>query len=418
VESSYPLPGSPSIAHSPTRFVARQPIFDRREQVYGYELLYRSGPENWCTTDDRDAAALDVADNFLNAGARTLTAGRKAFVNCTRQFLVKEYATLFPQEETVFEVLESIAPDAEVLAACRRLKDLGYTIALDDFVYAEEFQPFIDLANIIKIDFQLSRPSERQQAVAKFAPLGIQLLAEKVETRDEFAEACSSGYRYFQGYFFCEPQIVPSQHIPGFKAHYLRLLQAISEPELDRDEIVALIDCEVSLCYKLLRFLNSPLFGFRSEISSTRHALALLGDQEVKKWASVAAVLGVAGNKVNELILTALARGHCCELLAVNRGEHRDRQSMFLLGVFSLMDALLGRPMSDTVSEVALPSVVRAALLGRPNRHRKTLELVKAFEAGRWGEVSELVVALGQDELRLAEAYVEAVDWAHKIFQV
>jgi EAL and modified HD-GYP domain-containing signal transduction protein len=386
--------------------------------VYGYELLFRSGLENRCTADDSDAATLDVADNFLNASARTLTAGRKAFINCTRQFLVNEYATLFPREEAVFEIHESIEPDGEVLAACRKLKALGYVIALDDFVYVEKFQPFIDLANIIKIDFQLSAASERQKAVAKFAPLGIQLLAEKVETRAEFAEARSNGYGYFQGYFFCEPQIVPSSHIPAFKGHYLQLLQAINEPELNRDGVVALIDREVSLCYKLLRFVNSPLFGFLSEINSTRHALALLGDQEVRKWASVAAVLGIAGNKRNELVLTSLTRGRCCELLAANPGAHRDGQSMFLLGIFSLMDAMLGRPMSEIVSEIALPDVVRAALLGFPNRHGKILELVQAFEAGRWDEVSELAAALGQDELQLSAAYVQAVDWAQKVFQV
>ena len=411
-------PGSSSVPDVPTRFIARQPIFDRCEQVYGYELLYRSGPRNWCTTDDRDAASLDVADNFLNARTRTLTSGRKAFVNCARQFLVNEYATLFPREETVIEILETIEPDAEVLAACRRLKDLGYAIALDDFVYAEKFQPFIDLANIIKIDFHLSGPSERQQAVARFAPLGIQLLAEKVETRDEFAEARGSGYDYFQGYFFCKPQIVPNRQIPAFKAHYLRLLQAINKPELDRNEVVALIDCEVALCYKLLRFLNSPLFGFLSEISSTGHALALLGDEEVRKWASIAAVLGIAGNKRNELVVTSLTRGRCCELLAANRGAKRDRESIFLLGVFSLMDAILGRPISEIVSEMALPDVVRAALLGKPNRYWKILELVKAFEAGRWGEVNELAVALEQDELQLSSAYLEAVDWAQKVFQI
>ena len=252
-------------------------FFDRHEQVYGYELLFRSGMENRYTANDGDAAAGDVVDNFLNAGAKTLTAGRKAFINCTRQFLVNEYATLLPKEETVIEILETIEPDAEVLAACRRLKDLGYVIALDDFVYAEKFQPFVELADIIKIDFKLSPPGERQQAVARFAPLGIRLLAEKVETRAELAEARDSGYVYFQGYFFCKPQIVPSRHIPAFKVHYLRILQAISKPELDRSEIVALIDREVSLCYKLLRFVNSSLFGFTREISSTRHALESAG---------------------------------------------------------------------------------------------------------------------------------------------
>jgi EAL and modified HD-GYP domain-containing signal transduction protein len=408
----------PPVAPRPTRFVARQPIFDRRESVYGYELLFRSGRENRYTADDGDAAARDVADNFLNAGARRLTGGRKAFINCTRQFLVNEYATLFPQEETVLEILETIEPDAEVLAACRRLKDLGYAFALDDFVYAEKYQPFVDLANIIKIDFQLSTPRERQQAVEKFAPLGIQLVAEKVETRAQFAEARRSGYAYFQGYFFCKPQIVSSRHIPAFKAHYLQLLQAINKPELDRNEVMALIDREVSLCYKLLRFVNSPLFGFLSEISSTGHALALLGDQEFRKWGSVAAVLGIAGHEQSELVLTSLTRGRCCALLAGNRDAHPDGQSLFLLGVFSLMDALLGRPISEIVSEIALPDVVRDALLGKPNRHGKTLELVKAFEAGRWSEVSDLAVALGQDELQLSAAYLQAVDWAQKVFEV
>jgi c-di-GMP-related signal transduction protein len=418
VDSYAASPNTPDVGHGPTRFVARQPIFDRSEQVYGYELLFRSGLENRCTADDRDAAALDVADNFLNASARTLTAGHRAFLNCTRRFLVNEYATLLPKDETVIEILETVRPDAEVLAACRRLKDLGYVIALDDFVYARELEPFIDLADIIKIDFQISAPSERQRAVGELAPLGIQLLAEKVETRAEFAEAHDSGYCYFQGYFFCKPQIVPSLHIPAFKAHYLRLLQAINKPELDRTEVVALIEREVSLCYKLLRFVNSPLFGFKREINSTAHALALVGDQEVRKWASVAAVLGIAGNTSNELVLTSLTRGRCCELLAAHPSARRDGQSLFLLGVFSLMDAMLGRPISEIASEIALPDLVRAALLGAPNRHAKILELVKAFEAGKWGEVRELARGVGLNESQLSSAYPQAVDWAQKIFQV
>ncbi len=411
------LPDSSLVARGPTRFVARQPIFNRREQVYGYELLFRSGLENRYTASDDDAAARDVADNILTIGARTLTAGRKAFLNCTRHFLVNEYATLLSKEETVVEILETVEPDAEVLAACRRLKDLGYVIALDDFVYAEKFQPFVELANIIKVDFKLTGRGDRQQAVAKFSPLGIQLLAEKVETRAEFAEARDSGYVYFQGFFFCKPQIVPTRQIPAFKLNYLRILQAINKPELDRNEIVALIDREVSLCYKLLRFMNSALFGFRRDVSSTRHALELLGDRALTKWASVAAVLGIAGDAPNELVLTALTRGRCCELLAANPATRNDEQGMFLLGVFSLMEAMLGLPMSEIVSEIALPDRVRAALLGRSNGYLEILDLVKAFEAGKWLEVSELAIALQQDESQLASAYLEAVNWAQKVFE-
>ncbi|MGO8815666.1 MAG: EAL and HDOD domain-containing protein [Terriglobia bacterium] len=409
---------SPAATPSPTRFIARQPIFDRREQVYGYELLFRSGLENRYTANDGDAAVRDVVDNFLNAGARTLTAGRKAFINCTRQFLVNEYATLLPKEESIIEILETIEPDSEVVAACRRLKELGYVIALDDFVDAEKFQPFVELADIIKIDFKLSAPGERKGAVAKFSPLGIQMLAEKVETRAEFAEARKSGYAYFQGYFFCKPQIVPTRHIPAFKLHYLQILQAISRRELDRNEIVALIDQELSLCYKLLRFVNSPLFAFRRDVNSTRHALNLLGDQSLKKWASVAAVLGMCGSEPNELVLTSLTRGRCCELLAADRDGRKDEQSLFLLGVFSLMDAMLGRPLPEIVAEIALPESVRAAILGRSNPYREILDLVLAFEAGRWFEVSERAFGLRLDESQLSATYLQAVDWAQKVFEV
>ena len=416
----------PACANSPTfpavdsrsiRFIGRQPIFDCHEKVYAYELPFRSGLENHYTAQDGDAAARDVVDNYLTTGTRTLTAGRRAFINCTREFLIGEYATLLPNTGVAMEILETVEPDDLVLAACRKLKRLGYLLALDDFVYSEKFQPFVDLADIIKVDFQLSAPGECKQMAEKFGPMGIQMLAEKVETRAQFSEARDTGYVYFQGYFFCEPQIVPSRHIPAFKMHYLQILQAVSKEDLDVNEIVNIIDREVSLCYKLLKFVNSALFGFRSEINSTRHAVALLGASEVKKWAAVAAVLGLAGNEPNELILTSLARARTCELLALKLGSRCDAESMFLLGIFSLMDALLGRPMTEIVSEVALPQMVRAALLGEANHFREVLDLVTFHEAGLWREVNEIAGRLNQPRARVCDAYLEALDWAQRVFQ-
>ena len=407
-----------NIGGNPTRFIARQPIFDRRERVYAYELLFRSGWENRFTSQDGEAAARDVADNFLSAGARTLTQGRRAFINCTRDFLVNEFATVLPREQTVVEILESVEPDNDVIAACRRLKDLGYLIALDDFIYAERLQPLVDLANIIKIDFQVSGPADRRQAVAQFAPLGIKMLAEKVETRDEFAEARASGYSYFQGYFFCQPQIIPSRHIPAYKLNCLRILQAINTPELDRRAVADLIEREVSLCYKLLRFVNSALFGFRRQIGSTQHAVELLGDRAFRKWASIATVLGMAGNEPNELVRTALTRGRCCELLAASLGRRNDEQSLFLLGILSLMDAMLGRPLSEIVADLALPNPVRGALLGKPNRFREILDLVAACESGKWSLVSDLARRLHLDEALLSATFLQAVDWMQRVFQV
>ena len=412
------MPESSSDSRRLTRFIARQAIFDTKEHVYGYELLFRSGEENRCIANDLDDANRDVVDNLLNADAKTLTVGRRAFINCTRDFLVGEYAVLLPKEDVVLEILETVEPEAEVLAACRKLKDLGYVIALDDFVYAEKFRPFVELADIIKIDFRLSPPDERRQAVGRFAPFGIRMLAEKVETRTELAEAHESGYVYFQGYFFCQPQIVPSRYIPAFKLHYLQILQAISKPELDRSEIESLIEREVSLCYKLLRFVNSALFGFTREVKSIGHALNLLGDRAVKKWAMVAAVLGMADNQPNELVLTALTRGRCCELLTGRPGARCDQHNMFLLGALSLMEPMLGRPLPEIVAEIALPELVRAALLGKLNPYRETLDLIKAYEAGQWSEVSRLALSLSYREDDLSATYVAAVDWAHKLFQV
>jgi c-di-GMP-related signal transduction protein len=181
---------------------------------------------------------------------------------------------------------------------------------------------------------------------------------------------------------------------------------------------VALIDREVSLCYKLLRFVNSARFGFRRNIASTRHAVELLGDQALKKWASIAAVLGMAGDQPNELVLTLLTRGRCCELMAKTLGAHDDEESLFLLGVFSLMDAILGRPIAEIVAEISLPEMVRVALLGTPNRYREILDWVTAFEAGRWSEVSERALGFQQGESQLPAAFLEAVDWAQKLFTV
>jgi len=404
---------SPSV-----RFIARQPIFDAAENVFGYELLFRSGLDNHFTAKDGDSAVRDVADNYLSAATGTLTGGRKAFINCTREFLVNEYVTLLPKRDVVLEILETVEPDAEALAACRKLKALGYAVALDDFVYAPRFQPFVDLADIIKVDLKLSSRIQRKQMAETFAPRGIRMLAEKVETRAEFSDARESGYVYFQGFFFCKPQIVPARQIPAFKFHYLRILDAISREELNVDELVNIIDREISLCYKLLKFVNSALFGFRQEIRSTRHALALLGDREVKKWASVAAVVALAGNEPNELVLLSLARGRCGELLASERSTQIEPHSMFLLGIFSLMDVLLGRPMPELVSGLALPQVVRAALLGTANSYRDLLQLITSNESGRWDDVSALARRLNLADTAIATAYLRSLDWAQSVFRV
>ena len=399
-------------------FVARQPIFNQRERVFGYELLHRSGPENVFSSGNGDSASASIVDKLLTFGSDSLTGGQRAFINCTSDFLRKEYATLLPRKETVLEILETVEPDPETIAACQRLKEAGYMIALDDFFYADKFRPFIELADFIKVDFVGTPLELREQLVHKFAPRGIRMLAEKVETRHQFHQAKKMGYDYFQGYFFSKPEVLTNKELPAYKMHYLRILQAVSRPELDLRGLGRIIERDAALSYKLLRYLNSALFSFRGLIQSVPHALTLLGQCEVKKWASVLALIGIGEDRSPELLVSSLSRARCCELLASFLGDRIHAPEFFLVGLFSLMDAMLGRPMLQFLSDIALPETVKAALLGANNRLRMVCDLGVAYDQGRWEEASRLAAMLRLREDLMPDTYTSSVQWASQVFQV
>src|SRR5579875_1445827 len=388
-------------------FVARQPIFTQRERVYGYELLFRAGLDESFNSHDGDKASCQVADHLLTLG-QMLTQGRNAFINCTREFLVRDYAMLLPRGNTVVEVLD----------ACRRLKQAGYLIALDDFVYTDHSQPLIDLADIIKVDFLGTSPPFRKWLIQRFAPRGIRMLAEKVETREDFDQAVKLGYHYFQGYFFCKPQMVIGKRIPAFKPHYLRIVQEVMKPEMNFAEIENLMRREISLTHKLLTYMNSALFGFRNEIRSIHHALTLLGEKEVKRMVLLVAALGLGEDRPPELIVTSLARARCCELLASVAGLVGQSSTLFLTGLFSLVDALLGRPMEEILEQMAMPSDVKAALLGRENALREIYEIVLAYERAQWKELSQKLEKASLNESVIPDIYLESLDWARKVFDI
>lgn len=401
-------------------FVARQPILTNKELVYGYELLFRSSLANTFDAVDGEAASRTVADHLMTLG-KTLTGGKMAFINCPADFLVKDFAMLLPQKNTVIEVLETVDPTPEVIAACRRLKQAGYLIALDDFVVKPATLPFIELADIIKIDFLASPPEAREHSVREFSPRGIELLAEKVETREDFRHAQGLGYKYFQGDFFCRPEVIASKRIPASKLNYLRVLNLVSRPEIDLVALEEVISSEVSLCYKLLHYMNSSLFGFWSEIRSVRHALALLGQNEVRKLVAVAAAISIADDKPPELVATALLRAKFCEQVAL----HMDQKNPsvvgampFIVGMFSVIDAMLGRPMTDILEHLALPAEAKSALLGHENTLRDIFELVYAYEMGNWGALNWYAAKLHVDETLMPILYFDSLEWSKLVFNV
>jgi len=243
-------------------FMARQPIFNRGTEVYAYELLFRSGLDNYFSHPNPDfASSRLIADSFLTFDFEKLSGGKKAFINVTGDVLTREYLTMLPRKYTVFEILETVEPTPEVVSACKRLKEAGFLLALDDFVYHRHLAPLVDLADIIKVDFLVTPPGDRQRLVDDLAPRGIRLLAEKLETQDAFDNAVGMGFDYFQGYFFSRPVIFRRSDVPSFKLHYMQVIQEIHKTSMDFERIESIIKQDFSLSYKLIRYVNSPFFA-------------------------------------------------------------------------------------------------------------------------------------------------------------
>lgn len=399
-------------------YIARQPIFDLHKRVYGYELLFRSGLDNIFKQEDPDQASSQVIiDSFFLHNISALTGRKRAFINVTRDLLLKEYLLLIPRQLVVVEILENIDPDSEVIAACKKLKKAGYLLAMDDFVYGEKYKPFIDLADFIKIDFLSTAEKERKSLPQNFSPLGIGFLAEKVETPATFQEALESGYTYFQGNFFSKPTIIPGKDLPGYKLHYFRIIQEINRPEISFERLEELIKKEISLSYKLFRYINSAFFGLKNKVHSIKHAMALLGEKEVKKWLSFIILATIGEDKPEELAVQAIIRARFCESLAPHVGLPGRADGLFLMGMFSLLDAFLDRPLSDLLMEIPLDTDIKKALLGEENRFGELYQCVLAYERGEWGKLSEHGKKFKITEALLSQLYLGAVEWGSIPFQ-
>jgi c-di-GMP-related signal transduction protein len=396
-----------------TRYVARQPILTTNEQVFGYELLFRDGVEDYFRHTDADAASRSTLDTSMLMGLDVLCDGRHAFINCTRETLLKDYITLLPPAQAVVEVLESVPVDDLVKAACVRLKQAGYSIALDDFIADDPRAELAEFADIIKVDMKETSAEERTALVKRFGSARCHMLAEKVETREEFTACKKAGFTYFQGYFFRRPELLQAREIPKNQVNYLRLLQAISHEEIEAKEIESIIKGEASLCYRLLRYLNSAAFSFAAEIHSVRHGLSILGDREVRRWVRLVAALGAGQNKPSDLVLSAMVRARYCELLGpkIPHGE----SDLFLVGLLSLMDVILEIPMGVVLEGISLDKETRAVLLGQKSVLDPIYQLMLSQEAADWSKLSELCAKLKLPETVVTECHWKAMQWAREM---
>ncbi len=394
-------------------FVARQPIFEQGFRVFAYEMLFRQGEANEYNAANGEQATASVITNSLWVmGLDYLTNGKKIFINVTEKMLKENALSLLPPDQVVLEILETVEPDAEVIKNCRKLKSQGFMLVLDDFVFQPRFQPLVEIADIIKVDFLTTGLLEQKRLIRQCENLPVRFLAEKVETNEQYEQALSLGYDYFQGYFFSKPVVLSAKDIPANKLSVFKILQEIRRPELQLDKLRDAIQKDVSLAYKLLAFINSAHFGFRSQIGSIQQALALLGKKEIVKWMSLVALKEIAEGKSDELLMNSLVRGRLCELVAAEIGLVRHRDEAFTMGLFSLVDALLNKPLADILKLLPLPEAVQEALLGRENAFFRLLELARACERGDWPMIQTYAKRMDIELAKLWELVLLSIKWS------
>ena len=400
----------------PECIIARQPIFNINLKIYGYELLFRRISNNSIDFDPDEATSSVLVNGMFLIGLEELTKGKPAFVNFSRKMLVNDVMTFLPNKDIAIEILETVEPDEECLLACTKLKEAGYKIVLDDFVYHAKFEPFIAIADIIKVDFLSSSTIECEALPKRFQDRkDLVFLAEKVETYDQYTKAVKWGYSLFQGYFFCKPLVLNAQDIQGNKLVYFELLKELNDPFVSFHQLERIIQRDISLSYKILKYVNSASLGIRTKINSVKQALTMLGRKNMEKFITLVLLKGLSADKPSELIVTSIIRGRFAELIAARLRLREQTSTAFLVGMFSLIEALLDRSMEKFLSELPLSDDIAAALRREPSILTSILEMVIAYEQANWEKSETYCRVLGLKSEDVMKMYMDAVLWESNI---
>ena len=398
-------------------FVARQPIFDRNDSLSGYELLYRNTAQS--TTADGAAADTMCTDtvihSFLDIGLDDLTDGHRAFVNCTREFLLDGQVELLPPTKVVVEVLETVGTDEAVVSACRRLSQRGYQLALDDYVDDLAFDAMLHTVSIVKLDVLHKTPQELGMVLQRLRPFKVKVLAERVETMEMHRECMKLGFDLFQGYFYRRPELVTRKEIEVGQAAMLRLLNMLRDHETTDVAIEAGFRSDPTLTYKLLRIVNSASVGGHG-IDSIGYAIRIVGRQMLYRWLALLMVSSmVTGNDVtDQLVYAALLRARLCELIAESSPQVRHPQALFMTGLFSMLDVLLRMPMRDVLARVSVSDEIRQAVMEGSGPYAEPLLLADAYQRGEWDQVDVLASSLGVLPMQMAWLYTKSLTWVNE----
>ena len=399
------------------RFIARQPIFDWQLNIFGYELLFRNSLDNYFDgTDLDDASSNVIANSFLLFSIEEMTNNSLAFLKATHNSLKNGFINTLPGKAVIIEILQPLIPDPKLHEACRNLKKAGFTLALDDFVYDSNLDEFLEVIDIIKIDALNTSIEDCQDYADMLLTKGKKLLAVKVETQEMYQRLRAIGFDYFQGYFFSKPAVLSRKDIPANKLKYMQILRQVNAPEVNLNRLSDTIQEEMSIAYKLLKLINSAAFALPRPIHSIKQALTFLGEKEIQKWVSLIALTGIASDKPDELVINSLARGKSCELIAPHVGMLSRAPDLFLMGLFSMLDGLIDRPLQEVLNDLPLAEDLKDALLGKPGHPRKVLDLVLAQEMGLWRVLTYIADSLRLQENTLQDIYIESIQWARQTF--
>jgi c-di-GMP-related signal transduction protein len=397
-------------------YVARQPIFDIKKCIFGYELLFRSDMSNYFPEIEKDLATSKLLSNsFFDIGIEKITGSNLAFINFTQELLIKQLPLVFSQDKLVVEILEDVQPVKDVIEACQEIALNGYIIVLDDFFYKPTLEPLIEVADIIKIDVQATPLAEVGEVVKKLTAKGVDLLAEKVETHDEFKKALDMGFRYFQGFFFSKPEVLKSKEISASQMHLMEIMAEVNKADFEFGRLEKMIVRDASISYKLMRLINSAFYKRAKEISSIRQAIIMIGETGVRRFLSLIAMAGLASGKPDELIKVSLIRAKFCELLGNHLGSRIDSSELFTLGLFSLIDAIMDDSMENLMAQVPLSSGIKESLITKDGDFGNFIVLIESYEKGDWGQIQEIIANMEIDEDNLPRHYLESLSWADSL---
>lgn len=396
------------------QYIARQPIFNIHKKIYAYELLYR-GAKHYAlerVSGDRATTSL-LSSAFLTREIQDISSFKPCFINFTQGLLEKMLPESFSKESVVVEILEDVEPTEQLVRSCRRLREKGYTIALDDFVYDRKFIPLLELADIVKIDFRLTPHTTILRTLDILRRYRVKLLAEKVETLEEFEAASKLGFVYFQGYFFSKPEQIKIQELTSTQITHLRLLAEVTKKSTTVESLRKIIANDVSVSYKLLRFLNSSYFYRLQEIKSIKHAIAYLGQKELRHFIMLVIISEMASKKPGELIRLGLVRAKFCELLGEQARVKMDTSEVFVVGLFSLLDAMLDRSMDEVMRELPVSADIKAALLEERGPWYTYLQIARNYEKTNEHAFVPLLAQLQLDAETVNRCYLTAIKYAN-----